>query len=168
VKLIFERVLGKPAPADANFAQLGAFRAGRGPDVAANRAMLRDRLERVRRIAEANGTRLLLLLVPANIQVCGPADLDVYPRNVDLADSKRFDLERPQRVLGETATALGIEAVDLRPVLTQAGHCVYQPRNMHWLPEAHERVAAFVADLLAGEQQPKSTAGVGASDRAER
>jgi hypothetical protein len=36
------------------------------------------------------------------------------------------------------------------------------------LPEAHERVAAFVADLLAGEQQPKSTAGVGASDRAER
>jgi hypothetical protein len=155
------------APADANFAQLGVFRAGRGPDVAANRAMLRDRLERVRRIAEANGARLLLLLVPANIQVCGRADLDVYPRNVDLADSKRFDLERPQRVLGETAAALGIEAVDLRPVLAQAGRCLYQPRNMHWLPEAHERVAAFVADLLAGEEQPTRTA-AGVTDPAGR
>jgi hypothetical protein len=127
--------------------------------------MLRDRMERVRRIAEANGVRLLLLLVPANIQACGPADLDVYPRNVNLADSERFDLERPQRVLAETAAALGIEAVDLRPVLAQAGHCLYQPRNMHWLPEAHERVATFVADLLA-RGQPKSTAATGGSDRA--
>ena len=155
-KLAFERVFGKPDPADANFAQLGAFRAGRGPDVAANRAMLRDRLERVRRIAEANGVRLLLL-VPANIQVCGPADLEVYPRNVDLGDGERFDLERPQRVLAETAAALGIAAIDLRPVLARAGRCLYQPRNMHWLPEAHERVAEFVADLVAGEQ-PKSSA----------
>jgi hypothetical protein len=165
VKLAFERILGKPGPADANFAQLSAFRAGRGPDVATNRAMLRDRMKRVRRIAEANGVRLLLLLVPANVQACGPADLDVYPRNVDLADSERFDLERPQRVLAETAAVLGIEAVDLRPVLAQAGHCLYQPRNMHWLPEAHEWVAAFVADLLAREQ-PKSTAATGGSDRA--
>ena len=86
LKLAFERVLGKPDRADANFAQLNAFRNGAGPDVAANQAMLRDELERVRRIAEANGIRLLLLRVPANIQVCGPADLDVYPRNVDLGD----------------------------------------------------------------------------------
>jgi peptidoglycan/LPS O-acetylase OafA/YrhL len=153
VKLAFERVLGKPDPADANFAQLNAFRAGRGPDVAANRAMLRDRLERVRRIAEANGARLLLLLVPANIQACAPADLDVHPGNVDLNDRGQFDLERPQRVLAETAATLAIEALDLRPVLAQAGRCLYQPRNMHWLPEAHERVANFVADLLAGEEQ---------------
>jgi hypothetical protein len=166
LKLAFERILGKPDPADANFAQLSAFRAGRGPDVAANRAMLRDRLDRVRQIAEASGVRLLLLLVPANIQACAPADLGVYPGNVDLGDSKRFDLERPQRVLAEVAAALGIAAVDLRPVLAQAGHCLYQPRNMHWLPEAHERVATFVADLLASDEQLNSTAATGGSDRA--
>jgi hypothetical protein len=128
--------------------------------------MLRDRLDRVRQIAEASRVRLLLLLVPANIQACAPADLGVYPGNVDLSDSKRFDLERPQRVLAEVAAALGITAVDLRPVLAQAGHCLYQPRNMHWLPEAHERVATFVADLLASDEQLNSTAATGGSDRA--
>ena len=143
VKLAFERVLGRPDPADANFAQLNAFRAGSGPDVAENRAMLRQRLEEMQRITDANGVRLLLLLVPANVQMCGPADLEVYPRNVDLTDKSRYDLERPQRVLSEIASALGIEAVDLRPVLVEAGRCLYQPRNMHWLPEAHQRVAAF-------------------------
>ena len=154
-KLVFERVFGRPDPADANFSQLGAFRADGSSDLAA-KAMLRDRLEQVRRIAEANGVHLLLLLVPANVQVCASADLDVYPRNVNLKDGERFDLERPQRVLAETATALGIAAVDLRPVLTQAGRCLYHPRNMHWLPEAHERVADFVADLLAREQANSS------------
>jgi hypothetical protein len=123
--------------------------------------MLRGRLGRVRRIAEANGVRLVLLLVPANIQVCRPADLEVYPRNVDLGDSRRFDLERPQRVLAETAAALGIEAFDLRPVLARTGRCLYQPRNMHWLPEAHQRVAEFVAGLVAGEQPKSSAAAVG-------
>ena len=158
VKLAFERVLGRPDPAHANFAQLSAFRAGSGPDFAQNRSMVRARLEEVRRITDANGVRLLLLLVPANVQMCGPADLDVYPRNVDLADKRRYDLERPQRVLSEIASALGIEAVDLRPVLAEAGRCLYQPRNMHWLPEAHHRVAAFVADLLASATPPATTA----------
>jgi hypothetical protein len=166
MKLVFERVLGKPDPADANFPQLSAFRAGGGPDLAANRTMLRDRLERVRRIVEANGARLLLLLVPANVQACASADLAVYPRNVDLRDGELFDLERPQRVLAQTAAALGIAAVDLRPVLAQAGHCLYQPRNMHWLPEAHERVANFVADLLAGEQANSSAAAAGRAEGA--
>ena len=158
VKFAFERVLGRSDPAHANFAQLSAFRAGSGPDVAENRSMLRARLEGMRRITNANGVRLLLLLVPANIQMCGPADLEVYPRNVDLTDKSRYDLERPQRILSEIASALGIEAVDLRPVLAEAGRCLYQPRNMHWLPEAQQRVAAFVADLLAGEEQPATTA----------
>ena len=158
VKLAFERVLGRPDPAHANFAQLNAFRAGSGPDVAENRAMLRQRLEEMGRITDANAVRLLLLLVPANVQVCGPADLEVYPRNVDLTDKSRYDLERPQRVLSEIASALDIEAVDLRPVLAEAGRCLYQRRNMHWLPEAHQRVATFVADLLASEQQPATTA----------
>ncbi|MGE5442006.1 MAG: hypothetical protein ACM3Q0_02960, partial [Bacteroidota bacterium] len=96
-----------------------------------------------------------------NIQVCGPTDLEVYPRSVDLSEGERFDLERPQRVLAETAAALRNAAIDLRPVLARAGRCLYQPRNMRWLPEAHERVAAFVADLLAGERPNSSAAAVG-------
>jgi hypothetical protein len=99
-----------------------------------------------------------LLLVPANVQMCGPGEIDVYPRNVDLTDKSRYDLERPQQVLSEIASALGIEAVDLRPVLAEAGRCLYQPRNMHWLPEAHQRVAAFITDLLASEEQPATAA----------
>lgn len=34
-------------------------------------------------------------------------------------------------MLAETAAALGLAAVDLRPVLAPAGRCLYHPRNMH-------------------------------------
>ncbi len=89
--------------------------------------------------------RVLMLLVPASIQVCDAGDLDYYPSNVDLAD---FDLDQPQRLALDVARAAGIEAIDLRPLLQSLSECPYQAGNMHWTAAGHEAVAAAVAAQL--------------------
>lgn len=90
--------------------------------------------------------RLVMMLVPASIQVCQPEDLEYFPDNVDLAS---LDLEQPQRLAREVATAADMEVLDLLPVLRSAGECPYQAANMHWTEYGHEVVANAVAEYLA-------------------
>ncbi len=97
---------------------------------------------------------VLLLLIPAPIQVCTVDQLRYLPRGYDPASSYHFDFDRPQRISRELARDLGFEVLDLRPVLSldnTDGECVYQPRNLHWTEEGHRRVAAYVAEYLTKE-----------------
>lgn len=153
LRRVLSLLRGKPAGMDAQHSQLNAFRPGLGADDPQARERVLLRLAELRDLSVANGARLLLLLVPANIQVCSPDELYTPPTNFDLSDAKKYDLERPQRVLASQASLLDIPAVDLRPVLRN-GACPYRQHNMHWSEEGHRRVAAFVADWLV-----KATAG---------
>jgi peptidoglycan/LPS O-acetylase OafA/YrhL len=145
-------ITGEPEP-DGYF--LGSFAAleraddPEPPEAGAVRALL----GRVRDAAAAAGAEVTLLLVPAPAQVCGPDDLRYWPTGVDLEDTDRFDVDRPQRAARAIADGLGLEAVDLRPLLRQDG-CPYHPGNLHWTEEGHRRVAAAVADLLAPHPAP--------------
>jgi peptidoglycan/LPS O-acetylase OafA/YrhL len=162
-RLLFEQVLRRPDPQDRFFAMLPAFAASTGDaaweaDGEAKAAVERALLD-IMLVAEANGSRLIALLVPAGVQVCTPEQLRYFPKHVDLADANRFDMERPQRLLGEVTSMLGIETHDLRDVLRAApSGCPYQPRNLHWLPTGHQAVAAFVANLLTDREKPPTAA----------
>jgi hypothetical protein len=162
-RLLFEQVLRRPDPQDRFFAMLPAFAATTGDaaweaDGEAKAAVERALLD-IMLLAEVNGSRLIALLVPAGVQVCTPEQLPYFPKHVDLADASRFDLERPQRLLGEVTSMLGIETHDLRDVLRAApSGCPYQPRNLHWLPSGHEAVAAFVAGLLTDPEKAATAA----------
>lgn len=112
------------------------------------RDLMEDRVRRIKTAAEAAGARLLVILVPAAPQVCAPAQLKYFPAGIDLADSQRYDLDRPQRLLREIADRAGVHFVDLRPVLKASPECPYQPRNMHWTAAGHRAVAAYLAGLL--------------------
>ncbi len=102
-----------------------------------------ESMQKVRNMAP--DARLIMMLVPASIQVCTPDDLEYYPDNVDLAD---FDLDQPQRVAVPLAQLVGAEVVDLRDPLRTAGDCPYQPGNMHWLDLGHEIAARQMATHL--------------------
>ncbi len=97
-------------------------------------------------IGAAPDARMVMMLIPASIQVCEPDALDYFPENVDMAD---FDLDQPQRLAMEVATEAGMEVLDLRDAFEAAPGCLYQPANMHWLAEAHEMVADTLIDHLA-------------------
>jgi hypothetical protein len=111
---------------------------------------MKGNLQAIQRVARANGAPVLLVMVPASVQVCAPGDLHYFPSRVDLSDTSRYDLDQPQRVIGEIADSLGLARIDLRAVLrSTSGTCYYHPRNMHWTAAGHCRVAQYVAAVIA-------------------
>lgn len=110
--------------------------------------LVRRRLAEIESTAASIGAEVIVILIPASIQVCDPRDLSYFPRVVDLGDHERFDLDRPQASAREIAEDLNIVTLDLRGPLSALEECPYQPWNMHWLPEGHRVVASFLADVL--------------------
>jgi peptidoglycan/LPS O-acetylase OafA/YrhL len=149
-KAIYEELLRRPGP-DGYF--LGQFaQLERGPDgnVEEGRGSLRRRLVEIKKCTDVVGARLLVILIPSGPQVCGPAALSYWPKYTSLANPK-FDLTLPQRTTKEIDGALGIETVDLLPLLRSVTTCPYQTQNMHWTIAAHQLVAEYIAHLLLQE-----------------
>jgi peptidoglycan/LPS O-acetylase OafA/YrhL len=110
-------------------------------------ASVADELRAVRRVAEENGAELVVVVVPASVQVCGPDDLPYWPDGIGLSPP-RFDPDQPQRLLQAAADAAGIgEVHDLRAALT-APSCLYRKHNMHLTVEGQARLADAVEAIL--------------------
>ncbi len=144
-----EFLTGVPRFSGYVFGNLRAFEQ-QGWDHEAALQHVRERLTRIKQIADRINAGLWIIMVPASVQVCVPDDLPYFPRYVDLNDTALFDLERPQRDTSVLAESLGIGYYDLRPTLQTLAErgCPYQPYNMHWLPAVHEKVAGEVVILL--------------------
>jgi peptidoglycan/LPS O-acetylase OafA/YrhL/lysophospholipase L1-like esterase len=112
------------------------------PDV---RERVKTRLAQILNAVRSNHASVLVVFVPGAIQVCRVDELPYLARAH--IDQSTLDLEGPQRFAKALCEELGIEFIDLRPVLN-ADRCLYQPANLHWLPEAHDKVAEFLAEKL--------------------
>jgi hypothetical protein len=82
-------------------------------------------------LAEANGARLLVVLIPTNTQV--------YPF---LAAHQGLDLERPNRILGGFLKAQGIDYLDLLPLMRTYADQQPRPslnpdRDLYWQHNSH-------------------------------
>jgi lysophospholipase L1-like esterase len=109
-----------------------------------------ERFKEIENIAKINGTKVVIMSIPASVQVCERKDLSYYPKNVNINDSNIFDLDLPQRLEKEIASKHHFSFYDLRPILkSQAKECVYQPRNMHWTEEGHKIAAQYLAEILS-------------------
>lgn len=140
-----QRLSGKPSGIAQFFSGLGWLTRDSSMYQPEARARMRARLASIRQTVESRGAALIVMLVPGAIQVCPVASL---PYMVGArVDESGLDMEGPQRALKELCQELGIELIDLRPVLS-GDRCLYQPRNLHWLPEAHERVADYLAGTM--------------------
>lgn len=114
------------------------------------RELVAERLAQIAILADEAGARVILAMIPAPVQVCGPDQLAYYPRYVDLDDATRFDTKQPQRLTKELADDLGLVYYDLRPpLLSTSEACPYQPRNIHWTAAGHRAVASYLAEALS-------------------
>ena len=139
---------GVPTANGAHLANLGSFDRSRRDELEANAVGVKAYMASISAVAERIGSDLLVVLVPASIQVCGVKDLHYMTRGVDPAKSDRYDLDQPQEIAVELLEDLGVRYLDLRGALSQADECPYHPRNMHWTEHGHEIVAEAVAEEL--------------------
>ena len=141
---------GRNAGPGLYWGQFSQFEVGHLQPDDARVLAVKEKLTVIRDVAQAGGAEVLLLLIPASVQVEKAGDLPYIPRGVDLADTTRYCLDCPQRLTIALARELGLPWLDLRSVLTPgSGERYYPRRNMHWTPAAHERVAAALAERMA-------------------
>jgi len=140
---------GQPDPRGYFLAGFGTLERRPAGEQDESRRQVTARLARIGQVAGEIGARVVIILVPAAAQVCGPADLRYYPDRVSLNDTTRFDPDGPRRTTEAIARSLGFGFIDLLPVLkSNPAPCPYQPGNMHWLPSGHELVARHLAGTL--------------------
>ncbi len=112
--------------------------------------LIEGRLRSIKAIADNIGARVLVVMVPAPVQICGPDTLKYYPKNIDLSDEEHFDRDQPQRLTQKICKRTGIEYLDLRPALKAAADGIpYQQSNMHWTKFGHEVVAKYMSEELS-------------------
>jgi peptidoglycan/LPS O-acetylase OafA/YrhL len=145
-----ELLTGKPAENGYLLGNFPALEKGDpDQDVQASKAVL-DQMTSISAIANQIGAKLVVVMVPASVQVCTYKDLSYYPRGVDLTDPNLFDMDKPQRMMEAIALQKDIPYVDLRPVLQNTPQgCPYRTENMHWKPFGHQLVSEYLARWLA-------------------
>jgi peptidoglycan/LPS O-acetylase OafA/YrhL len=146
-KLVYDRILKRPDPDGYFLGQFEQLESGDDGNVAKGRTALAERLGQIKECANLNGARLLVVLIPSGPQVCQPESLRYWPKYTNLADRK-FDVTLPQRTSKIIAAKLGIQTIDLLPVLRSMKTCPYQPENMHWTAAGHQVAAEYVAHFL--------------------
>lgn len=109
-------------------------------------------LRELKREVSAHGARLFVAIVPTRLQVHAEdwgQTLEMYPQ----MKNHEWDLDKPNRMLGEILEREGIRYVDLLPSLrrhvAQTGAKLYLTSDGHWNEEGH-RVASdiMVQELL--------------------
>jgi hypothetical protein len=98
----------------------------------------KDALGQIKAWCDEQGARLVLVAIPTEAQVY-PEQWDDVRRRFALR-GEDFDLDKPQRILSEYASAAGIPLIDLQPVLRAArasGGPLYFRRDIHWTPRGH-------------------------------
>ncbi|MGE3459626.1 MAG: hypothetical protein AB7O24_31225 [Kofleriaceae bacterium] len=115
-------------------------------------AYIRD----VKQLVEAGGARLVVLILPIDVQVSADEWKKYGATPIDMEPSKVLTKE-----LVELCRTLGLSALDATPVLASAEPGAFLDKDIHMTPKGHAAVAAALAKTLA-EAPP---APVVASDR---
>ncbi|MFT3893229.1 MAG: acyltransferase family protein [Anaerolineales bacterium] len=143
-----EMLLNKPRALGYFLGNFASFEKDMEPTISAGAQQMDEKLAQVQDVAEQNNAKVVVVMVPASIQVCKPDQLKYYPKNIDFGDSERFDQEMPQRLVSQITDKLGVPFVDLRNAFNTEQGCSYQSRNMHWTVTGHQLVAEYIASVL--------------------
>jgi peptidoglycan/LPS O-acetylase OafA/YrhL len=147
------RLRGRPSPPWAYVARgIGWLECHpEGVDLDDGCRRVAERFARIKAVADGIGAKVAVVMAPGSAQVCDPSELPKFPRGVDLSDAARYDVDGPQRRMGEIVRALPAAYYDLRPVLRPVKPCPYHPRNMNWLPSGHRAVADHLSAVLQSD-----------------
>lgn len=104
-------------------------------------------LERIQSITRTQGGQVALMLLPLRVQLSD----SIFSGFVQSAGATlpQMPLDKPQRLLGEISTRLGIPKVDLLPDFrrwtAEGGESLYLEEDGHWNAAGHRRAATVAA-----------------------
>lgn len=112
-------------------------------------------LRDMQRICRRSGVELIVVLLPAEIQV-DPELQGTVTQSIQGGESIRWDFAQPSRVLSERLATEGFTSLDLYDTFAQAPKTsrLYKPLDTHWNLRgnrlAAQAIAGFLAQRLSG------------------
>lgn len=142
------RLSGNVLPEGYFFANLAAFEVSNWDFINESASLISTEFATIAKVAEELEATVVLVLVPASVQVCDDDALGYVNWPLDRKNEERWDWEQPQTVARELAEEFGFVVLDLRKPLQKLDRCPYQKWNMHWTEAGHRAVAEIVASEL--------------------
>lgn len=102
-----------------------------------------DHLDRLRRLAETDGARLVVVLLPDENQIDPTLQASIIPAE----KRDRYDFRMPQTLVEERLAAIGVPTIDLQDAFRDDPRCLYM-NDTHWTPEGHALAAATIHRAL--------------------
>jgi hypothetical protein len=144
----FETLTSKPAPHTRFFLQQDAMDPEQIEELLKGQSLVRDCFQRIKRVAEAIDAKVLVMAIPAPIQVVDREQLGFLRPAVDW-NTDHLDMDQPQRLAKEVADESGFAFYDLRPALKAVkDQHPYQSHNLHWTETGHETAAATMVEIV--------------------
>ena len=110
---------------------------------------LKTTLLKMKKIGEENEVTLLLMYVPAQIEVSKIKYISYFPKNVNLNVETNYNTQLPLNQTINICNETGIELINLKPFLKNyANQPVYFPDSWHWNQNGHKAVAEELHKLL--------------------
>jgi peptidoglycan/LPS O-acetylase OafA/YrhL len=108
----------------------------------------------IKRVIDDIGAEFNIVYVPAAAAVTKPSHMDYFPKEVDLSNSRRFDINRPRRLLHGIVSRLDIQMLDLTDALkTNQRQPVYFPESWHWNEVGHRVAAQEIVKFILNDEQ---------------
>jgi len=144
-----EMVLSKPNSLGYLFGYFSAFEINNLSYMGKSSDLIYENFKKIKAITDSLDADLLIVLVPASIQIQNASQLPYYPNSINFADTDRFDPNQPQRLTIDICSKLNIPYVDLRSAFKESSSAqYYQPWNMHWTEEGHDVVSKYMSQEL--------------------
>jgi peptidoglycan/LPS O-acetylase OafA/YrhL len=160
-----EFVTGAPRSQGYALGNLAYFERSRTDLTSTAPPLVERRLASILAVDRQSGSRTVIVMIPASVQVCSPRELPYFPTTLDLGNAARFDMDLPQRETRAIVRHLRIPAYDLRPMLTSLRECPYQPWNMHWTQVGQQATAQFLSTRLTDDHLIRSLATIGSGGK---
>lgn len=120
-----------------------------GVDPAAFESPLAPTLREMKEVCDAHGARLVVLVLPMDVQVSAEEwkKYGVAPRDMAGTELLAEDIVA-------TATAMGVTALDATKALAATEPGAFLKRDIHMTPKGHQAVADALAEALASAPPP--------------
>ncbi|MBD3321459.1 MAG: hypothetical protein GF350_10240 [Chitinivibrionales bacterium] len=146
---------GRPGQWRFSKSLLKLYNAGANPYYSAeNITRLRSYLKAMDIMCKKCRSEFVVVFVPGAVAVSDPKDIDYFPWGEDLADTSKYDMNRPNEVLKSLTTKLRIDLLDLTDTLRRhSDQPVYFERSWHWNKEGHRLVSNALSAALCEREK---------------
>ncbi|MEO0895745.1 MAG: acyltransferase family protein [Bacteroidota bacterium] len=128
-----ETVMGKIKPHRYNRIMLKYFTKGDvdiyKPELIAN---MQRHLTDMKEAAEKGGAELYLVYVPAPVRILPHDKITYFPRDIDLSDSEKYDMNRPNKETKAMCDAIGMKVLDVTEDIAS-----YEPQPTYFYSAWH-------------------------------